>query len=204
MFLPLSQTQRKSPDTKYDKRDDGPNETDTLMNQKGPSDLATDEVHLDEEETGRSSCSCQQTKPVKQHNGEKALKDNNDAEEIVKICDLNKDVGDDLIIIEQSNKNQMARKSTSILTNYLVLLKRGEFLLFFVSQFLFIFGFYLPFVFLPDKAKGLGKFFSEYVSFCINKYFIQLHFVTYFCSVSENLVFIYLLQYKQNDIHTLS
>lgn len=43
-----------------------------------------------------------------------------------------------------------------ILRKYFRLLKRPKILLVFLAQFHFIFGFYFPFVFIPDKARGLG------------------------------------------------
>lgn len=47
--------------------------------------------------------------------------------------------------------------SKSLVARFIILLKRPKFLIVFVSQFHFVFGFYLPFIFIPDKAKGLGE-----------------------------------------------
>ncbi|XP_053404937.1 monocarboxylate transporter 13-like [Mercenaria mercenaria] len=63
------------------------------------------------------------------------------------------------IIIEQCDrlhKIDERSNSKSTVAIYFELMKRGEMVIFFISQFHFIFGFYLPFIFIPDKAKGLG------------------------------------------------
>ena len=41
---------------------------------------------------------------------------------------------------------------------YISLFKNVEIVIFFLSQFLFFFGFYLPFIYIPDKAKHKGDY----------------------------------------------
>ncbi|XP_060565324.1 monocarboxylate transporter 13-like [Ruditapes philippinarum] len=69
------------------------------------------------------------------------------------------DSTDKTIVIEQTNKCQVLQSekaSTFELTKYLIIMKRKEVFIFMISQFLFIFGFYLPFIFIPDMAKSFG------------------------------------------------
>jgi hypothetical protein len=74
---------------------------------------------------------------------------------------MRRDNTDKKIVIEQTNKSQMLqteKASTFELTKYLIIMKRKEVFIFMISQFLFIFGFYLPFIFIPDMAKSFGKY----------------------------------------------
>ncbi|XP_045201696.2 monocarboxylate transporter 13-like [Mercenaria mercenaria] len=58
-------------------------------------------------------------------------------------------------IVNSSNNYDKTRKlPESAFTRYITLFKCSEVSAFYVSQFLFFAGFYLPFIYIPDKARG--------------------------------------------------
>lgn len=62
------------------------------------------------------------------------------------------------VTIDSSMENRdVMDERKSLCTRYTSLLKCREVLTFFVSQFLFFAGFYLPFIYIPDKAKSQGN-----------------------------------------------
>ncbi|XP_060568233.1 monocarboxylate transporter 11-like isoform X1 [Ruditapes philippinarum] len=159
VFLPLSQKQGQQPVTTRQKYDN-PDEFDSLMDHDGSGTDVKDKVLMEKDEPE----SYKHLRAIDRHgyDGYKITLTANCSEkvgDIVEIFDRNEDVANGVIVIEQCHKSHISLStdtSGSLLRKYLVLLKSKKFLLFFVSQFLFIFGFYLPFIFIPDKAKGLG------------------------------------------------
>jgi hypothetical protein len=160
VFLPLSQKQGQQPVTIRQKYDN-PDEFDSLMDHDGSGTDMKDKVLMEKDEPE----SYKHLRAIDRHgyDGYKITLTANCSEkvgDIVEIFDRNEHVANGVIVIEQCHKSHISLSkdtSGSLLRKYLVLLKSKKFLLFFVSQFLFIFGFYLPFIFIPDKAKGLGK-----------------------------------------------
>ena len=63
------------------------------------------------------------------------------------------------IHIEQGSLTKASKKDTqtSILHRYIPLFRNPRMCLFFISQLLFFSGFLIPFIYVPDKAKGHGE-----------------------------------------------
>ncbi|XP_045170600.2 monocarboxylate transporter 9-like [Mercenaria mercenaria] len=60
------------------------------------------------------------------------------------------------IVNNSVDYDKSAKVPESAFTRYITLFKCTEVSVFYVSQFLFFAGFYLPFIYIPDKAKGDG------------------------------------------------
>ncbi|KAL4220199.1 Major Facilitator superfamily [Mactra antiquata] len=76
--------------------------------------------------------------------------------------ELNEQQDSKNIVIEikasgESTCNIKFSPTYSAMTRYLILIKTKTTMLFFASQFFFIAGVYVPFIFVPDKAKHHGK-----------------------------------------------